>query len=165
MVCFDFPGVLLGLVPQVVDVRVAEQRVVVEVHLGVERHYRTVLQDCEGIDLDQAGVGCHERVRERQDRPLGGAARLGLEVQRKRKFTGLIGTHADRGIDRYRPDLLGSGGRHLLDLDPAVGRGHDDEAPLFPVECHAEVSFGQKSRHPPRRRLARLPCPRHPSAA
>ena len=53
----DLLGVFLGLVAQRRDLRMQEQRVVVEVDLGVEADQLLVLGDDQRIDLEQAHVG------------------------------------------------------------------------------------------------------------
>ncbi len=59
---FDFERVFFGGVAQRLDVRMAEEGVVVEGDLGVEREELVVLGGDEGIDLDQRGVGIDERL-------------------------------------------------------------------------------------------------------
>ena len=57
---FDFERVFFGGVAQSLDVGMAEEGVVVEGDLGVEREELVVLGGDEGIDLDQRGVGLNE---------------------------------------------------------------------------------------------------------
>ena len=56
----DFERIFFGDVAQLLDVLVAEERVVVEVDLAVEREELVVLGGDEGIDLEQRGVGLDE---------------------------------------------------------------------------------------------------------
>ena len=58
--------VLLVLVAQLRDVLVAEQRVVVEVHLGVERDHVAGAGDDQRIDLDMRGIEFDEGAVERR---------------------------------------------------------------------------------------------------
>ena len=59
---FHFERIFFGRIAQRLDVRMAEERVVVEGDLGVEREKLVVLGRDEGIDLDQRGVGIDERL-------------------------------------------------------------------------------------------------------
>ncbi len=69
---FELGRVLLVLVAQRLDVRVAEERVVVEAHLGVERDQLAGAGDDQRVDLDDRGVelaeGAVERGHELDDR-------------------------------------------------------------------------------------------------
>ena len=53
----DFERRLLGQVAQRLDVGVPVERVVVEIHLGIEREQAAVVGHDERIDLDERGVG------------------------------------------------------------------------------------------------------------
>ena len=79
----DLGRVLLGDVAQRQDVLVAEQRVVVEVHLAVEADELAVLGDDQRVDLEQAHVLLDEHAIEvadqldalvRRDRPSSSSA-------------------------------------------------------------------------------------------
>ena len=62
----DLERVLLVEVAQLDQLRVAEERVVVEVHLGVEREQLARLGDDQRVDLEQARVELDERAVERR---------------------------------------------------------------------------------------------------
>jgi len=53
----DLERILLGEVAQVAEVRVPCERVVVEVHLRVEREHVAVGRGDERVDLDEARIG------------------------------------------------------------------------------------------------------------
>ena len=52
------------------DILVAEQRVVVECHLGVEGHHPAILGQHQGIDFQQRGIEGHEGLGERPEKLL-----------------------------------------------------------------------------------------------
>ena len=64
----DLERLLLVEVAQLDQLRVAEQRVVVEVDLGVERDQLAGLRDQERVDLDQRRIGALEGLVERRRR-------------------------------------------------------------------------------------------------
>ena len=59
---FDLERIFLGQVAHVLDVRVAEEGVVVERHLRVEREQVAFFGHDQRIDLDERGVGFNEGV-------------------------------------------------------------------------------------------------------
>src|SRR6185312_15880750 len=63
----DLLGVFLGDIAQFAEVRMPEQGVVVEAHLGVEQAQVPVLHDDQRVDLEQAHVGLAERLVERRE--------------------------------------------------------------------------------------------------
>ena len=62
----DVQRLFLRLICHRDDVVVAEQRVVVEVELGIDRQQLAVLGDHQRIDLGQRRIGLHERLGEIQ---------------------------------------------------------------------------------------------------
>ena len=94
--------VFLRLVAQLGDVRPAEQRVVVEGHLGVERQQVALLGDDQRIDLHHGRIelakgavaaedGLHRRLHQGR-----------LEAQPEGDLARLECLHADRRLDRSR---------------------------------------------------------------
>ncbi len=65
--CFQLGRILLALVAQFLDILVAEQRVVVEIDLGIERQHIAGAGDDQRVDLDDRGVKLLERMRQRLD--------------------------------------------------------------------------------------------------
>ena len=61
----------------------AEQRVVVERHLGVEHAQPAVLHDDQRVDLEQAHVLLDEGLVERREQRLGVLGRVAVELQRR----------------------------------------------------------------------------------
>ena len=59
----------------------------------------------------------------------------------KATLTGLEGQQANRRIDRLLDDLLRCAGRHLLDLRPALFRGHQGDPAGGAIDHHADIVF------------------------
>ena len=81
---FDFLGVLFGDVAQFGKFGMAEQRVVVERHLGVEHAQTAVLQDDQRVHFEQAHVLLDEGLVEDREQRLGVLGRVAVELQRRR---------------------------------------------------------------------------------
>ena len=120
---------------------VAVQRVVVEVHLGVERDHAAVAGNDQWIDLDEARVGVDERLVERQHRRRRLRRLPAFETEAVGQPVGVEPSHAGGRIDAHAEDLLRRRRRHLLDLHAALGRGDDGDAARRPVEQHADVEL------------------------
>ena len=151
--------VLLRLVAQLGDLRPAEQGVVVEAHLGVERQDAPFLGDDQRVDLDHGGVELAEGAVAAEDGADGRGDLAGLEAQREGELARLEALHADGGLDRDPDQRLGLVVRDLLDLH-AAGRGGHDHDPLgLAVEHEAQIELA-----PPLHRRLDID-PRHQLAA
>ena len=79
------------------DVRVAEQRVVVDRDLGVERHHAPVLQQHERVHLDERGVAAPAAIAYELAHDVGGAlARLQRQRARSARARGTSAAPASR---------------------------------------------------------------------
>ncbi len=137
----DLERILFGQVAQLLDVRVAEERVVVDVHLGVERQQVAALGHDERIDLEERRVGRDERVVERThqlDGLLDGVAR---QPQRERQLASLEGLQAQGRVDADLEDSLGRLLGDLLDLHAAVLAHHQDGLARRPVDHQAQIEL------------------------
>ena len=137
----DLGRVLLIEIAHGDDILVAEQRVRIEVHLGIERHHAAVAGEDQRIDLGEAGVGVPERLVQ----PLQHAARL--------RHGGL--RHADLARDVVRLGILQAGGRvdedlvdlfwrmrgNLFDVHAALARSHQADPLRDAIHHHADVEF------------------------
>ena len=93
----DLERLLFADVAQLLDVGVAVERVVVEVHLRVEREEAAVLGDDQRVDLDERGVGRLERVCRAPFISLPACADLRpFEAERERELARLIRREAER---------------------------------------------------------------------
>ncbi len=138
---FELGRVLLVLVAQLFDVLVAEERVVVEVDLGVERDHIAGAGDDQRVDLDHRGVERGEGAIHAEHELVAACDLIALEAETEGEPAGVEALHAGGGIDRGAQDFLGVTGGHLLDLHAAFGRGHDGDARGLAVEEHAEIEL------------------------
>ncbi len=133
--------VFLGGVAQILDVLVAEERVVVEIDLGVERDHVARAGHDERIDLDDRGVQCGEGL-VHGEQELGRALDLlAFEAEREGEAAGVEPLHAARRVDREAHDLLRVLRRHFLDVHAALGRRHRRDAAALPVDQHAGIEL------------------------
>ena len=121
---------------------VAEERVVVEAHLGVERQPLAVLGQDQRVDLGQRRVLVDVGVVER----LGDRGEAGDLVGRRcpsanAELPRLVGVQPEQRVGLDADDLLRPLARDLFDVDAALGAGHHDELPARPVEDDAEVEL------------------------
>ena len=107
----------------------AEQRVVVDVDLGVERDQVAVLRHDQRIELDQRQVALENSLYSVRAMSLElGELLAGVSPSPKPSCAALVGLQARRGIDVDAQDLLGCRARHLLDVHAAGGRGDEGDA-------------------------------------
>ncbi len=138
---FNLERVFLGDVAQLLDVLVAEERVVVEVDLGVERDQAVVLGRDQRIDFHQRSVGVEIRLvqcGEQRDRLV---HQLRLEAEGEGNLARLERNQPDARLDVLLDDRVRSLGGDLLDLHAAGLRCHDQQLGLLAVEQHAEVEL------------------------
>ncbi len=136
----DLLRVLLVEVAQLRDLALAEQRVVVEPDLAVERNQVAVVGDHEGIDLGLQGVLVTEQpVEPLQD--LDEGAHPVLEPDRHRELAALEVEQSGRRIDDLLVDLLRVLGGDLLDVHAALARGDHDDPLAHAVDHQPEVDL------------------------
>src|SRR5229473_1065411 len=133
--------ILLRDVAHLLDLVVAEQRVVVEIHLGVEGDDLAVAGDNERVDLDDRGVELGEDLVHRQHELDGALHLLALEPEAEGELAGMEAFHPGGGIDRHLEDLVRMLGRDLLDLHAALGRGHHGDPRGRTVDQHAKIEL------------------------
>ena len=120
---FAFAGphlgrVLLAQVAQGLDVLVAEQGVVVEVDLGVERDHVPLLGDRQRVDLGQRRVLLQEDPGQRRHDLLGLRDLVAGEARLERQPAGLERLQARLRGDGHFDDLLRRLVGDLLDVHP-----------------------------------------------
>src|SRR5690606_2061176 len=139
----DLVRILLVEVAQLDDLGLPVERVVVEIHLGVERDQIAPFGDHQRIDLDQAGVELGERAADAAHERYRLAHLAALEPEGERDPAAVERLEADHRVEADPDDLLGRLGRNLLDVDPALGRGHQGEARGRPVDQRREVELAR----------------------
>ncbi len=141
----DLERRLLSHVAQRLDLGMAIERVVVEVHLGVERQETAVIGHDERIDLDEGGVGCLERVVDGVHE-LGGLRDLGaLEAERERELARLKRSKTGARVNVFLEDALGRLVRDFLDVDAAVLAGHQHWLLGRAVENNAQIELARNA--------------------
>ncbi len=123
------------------DVLVAEHGVVVEAHLGVERHDVAAAGHHQRIDLGERRVRVDIGLGEAGDqlRRLGG--RRALQAQPRGNGPGLERQDSEMGIDGLAEDRLRVLGGDLLDVHAALAGGHDDRLALGAIEGDRDVQL------------------------
>ena len=150
--------VLGGDVPQVLQLRVAVDRVVVDAHLGVERDHPPVLGQHERVDLHEHRVEAHERLVERAEDLRPRRRRPPRRCRPGRRASGASwGWKPDEGVDVPAGERLGLGAGDLLDVHAAHRRQHRQRLLGGAVERDRGVVLAGRSPRPPRSTAA-APC-------
>ena len=136
-----FEGIFLVEVAQFGEIGVAEQAVVIEVHLGVERDGAVIFGDDEGVDFQEVGVGGLVGLRERDHGVDNAFHGLAFNAHPERQPPRLVGHQADTGLDDLFEDQLRRLGGDLFDIHAALGRGHQNGPFALAVEDDTEVEF------------------------
>ena len=143
---FDLGGVLLVNVAQGGDVGMAEQRVVLEGHLGVEAEQVALFRHHQRVDLDEARVLVEEQFVQARDEARALLGKHAFELERGSDHAAMEGAQARGRIDGKRRDLLGRLGGDFLDVDAAFGRGDEGDATGGPVDEKREVKLAGDGR-------------------
>src|SRR5258706_14467299 len=121
----DLERIFLGDVTQFADIRMAEQRVVVEGKLGVEREKAAIGSGDERIDLEQGSVGVEKRLVEVGQKLHREVDLLGIESKPESHLARLKRLQPHAGIDVLFQNSVGILRSDLLDIHSAGGRGHE----------------------------------------
>ena len=154
----DLVRILLVEIAQLDHLGLAIERIAVEVHLGVEGDQVAVLGDHQRIDLDQAGVELGERPADAAHEGDRLAHLLALEAEAEGDLAAVERLEPDRGIDRDLDDLLRRPRRDLLDVDPALGRGHQGQPRGGAIDHRRRDRARGRSRSRPRRTRGAPAC-------
>ena len=118
-----------------------EERAVIEVELGVERHDLRVFRDDERIDLCKAAVLANESPVEVHHELRGLAHGIVREVHAIGHAVRLEWQQADGRVDVLLEDLVRHLRCDLLDLHAALFRAHHDDARRLAVNDKGKVVF------------------------
>ncbi|MEZ5338838.1 MAG: hypothetical protein R3F46_11315 [bacterium] len=124
------------------DLLLAVKRIVIEVHLGIDRHDLTLLGDHQRVDLRHLGIGGHEAVVELVDEARDRAGLRRVHAAHVDGLADLVILDADGRVDVDLGDLLGSAGCHFLDVHTTGGAEDQHNALVLAVEREAEVVLG-----------------------
>src|SRR5439155_14686578 len=102
----DLERIFFAEIAQILQVRVPVQRVVVEVHLRVERQQIAGLRDDERIDLDERRVGGDERFVQRRREPDELVHLRAVEIDGEPELPRLERDEADARLDVHTDDFL-----------------------------------------------------------
>ena len=119
----------------------AEQRVVVEVDLGVEREQPPVGRRDKRIDLEQRSVRIEERLVEAGQKLHRGIDLLRAQPQLERDLARLKRLEAHARIDVLLQNRIRIFRRDLLNLHPARRRRHEHRLALGAVHQNSQVEF------------------------
>ena len=136
-------AIFLAHVAQLQNVGMAGERVVVEVHLGVERKEPAVSRGDEGIDLNQRRVGVFGGARQRHHELHRAADVLRLEAEAERDLARLERPQPKAGQNVLFDNRAGIFRGDFFDLHAARRRRHEDVAAIHAVEQHAEVKLAR----------------------
>ena len=119
----------------------AEEFVIVDADLGVDRLDLTLGRRDEGVDLGHRGTVAEENVVELRDdlRALSGQERIAVKVGGK--VVGLVRHQAVPWIDAKLVDRPRVRGRDFFDVDTTFGRHNEDRTLLFTVHENPHVGL------------------------
>src|SRR5215469_15559271 len=119
----------------------AEQRVVVEPHFGIERQQLPRPGYDQRIDLDDRRVELAKRLVKRCDKFDRNADLRAFEPQTISDVPGMERLYPAGRIDCHLQDLFRRSCRHLLDLDASLGRADQCDPPGVTVDQEAEIEL------------------------
>ncbi len=138
---FHFERIFFVQIAELDEVFVAEEGVVVEVDLGVERVDFVVFGDDEGIDFGERGIHIEAGLRERNHRGCGAGDGRGRDADPEGQIARLIRHQAEAGLDKFFDDRLGSFRGDFFDLHAAGGGRHEGDLAGRTIENDAEVKL------------------------
>src|SRR5215203_914123 len=122
---------------------VAEQRVVIEGDLRVERQPFAFAGENQRIDLGERSVfgdiGLEQRLRDRRET----IDLLGGNTELEAKLAGLVRMKAEIGIGIDADDLFGAVGSDLFDIDATLGACHDQNLTVGAIENDPEIELAR----------------------
>ena len=119
----------------------AEDRVGIDVELGVERHELAALGDDERIDFEQRGIALEVDAIQRHEDGLELAHLRALEAEAEGELAALVGLQAGGGIDVHAQDFLGRMFGDFFDVHAARFGGDDRDAAALAIQRERQVDL------------------------
>ncbi len=122
----------------------AEKRVVVETHLGVDHQAgfaAGLFDDAERVDFQQRGVIFPPSLVHAHEEFGGRKQQFAGESQGGGEFARLVGHQPNRGVDGFLDDFLWRLGSDGFDLHAPLGAHHHHRAEGGAIQQHGEVKF------------------------
>ena len=135
----------------------AEQCVVIKVHLGVKRQQTAVTREHKGIDFRQRGVARLEGMVERPKEPRGLLEQRGIKPQPESDLARLERLKPHGGIDGFLQDFFRMLGSYNFNFNSTFAGGHKNGGCCCAVDHQAQVKlafnvepfFNQQAPHDP----------------
>src|SRR5690606_32199451 len=124
---FDFSGIFFVEVAVGDDLGVAEQRVGIEVELGVQGDDVALAVAVQGVDFHQRGVGVHVALVQLLEHVGSLVGRTARQADGFRHLLGLLGLQAGERVDVFGDDFLGRRMGDFFDVHAAFARGDDGD--------------------------------------
>ena len=118
-----------------------EQRVVIQVDLGIQRHQVAAAGDNQGVNLHQRTVVVGEYSAQVAHDACAGLGLSAFQAQLGRQAPGLKGHKAHDRVNDFVMDVLGSGGGNLFDVHATRRAGQKDRASSNPVDGDGEIQL------------------------
>ncbi len=119
----------------------AEERVIVETKLGVEREQPPVSRGDKRIDLAQRSVGVHKGFVEPRHEADGFINMLRLQAQAECQLARMKRLEAGHGIDLHFQNRVWIFGRDFLDLHAAGSRRHEHRLRRHAIDYDSQIKF------------------------
>ena len=137
----DLRRLFFGQVAERRQIGMAEQGVVVEAHLGVQRQQAVVGGQHQRVDLQHAAIAGEEQLAQGLHELLGIAQRGLRQAQPAGQLADLVGLNAGIDVERLGEDPLRHGGGDVLDIHAAF-RGNDQHRPAAAaIDDRAEIKL------------------------
>jgi len=120
---------------------VAEERVGIEVPLGVQGDDFAVTGQDERVDLCQGCIGIPEGLVEPLEHSASLRNRGGRHTNLAGQGIGIGIREASGGVDKDLVNFFGMAGRHLFDVHAPLGGAHDTDFLADAVSDHRDVEF------------------------
>ena len=137
----DFVRIFFVEVAQLGEFRMAVQRVLVEIDLGVERNYAAVRGYDQRVDFRQRRIGVPESLVQRLHQFTGIGDQLIGYPDLARQGFGFVTAEPGFGIDHDLVNQFRGFLGHGFDFGAALGTGHDHDPLRGAIDDQADIEF------------------------